>query len=243
MRYIANILAVILVLAMLVSPFSLQAEDNNVDSVDSAVASALTAAISTPANDAMIQTAVATTFTAAATGGSPPYAYTWDFGDGTTAFGQSYTKTYTQLGAKTVTLHVKDFTAKEAVASLSVYVVIPPAAPPPTPTSTPPTPPPPPPEPVTPGPSPVASLIISNIRVTDVTYQSAIVRWTTNLAASSRVIYDTVSHQSITGQTAPNFGYASSTATTDVDAKVTEHAVTVTSLLPSTTYYFRVLSQ
>jgi hypothetical protein len=86
-------------------------------------------------------------------------------------------------------------------------------------------------------------LTITNIRVTDVTYNSAIIHWTTNRVADSRVIYDTTSHSSITGQSAPNFGYASSTATTDADTKVTEHAVSVTNLLPSTAYYFRVLSQ
>lgn len=418
MRYITNILAIFLAIGILVSPFSIWAEDNVADSV---TASALGASITTPANNATIQTGVATTFTAsatggqppyaytwdfgddtaafgqsysktytvagvktvalkitdfaghtanvsivvtittpispltasitapannvsiqtdiataftaAATGGEPPYAYTWDFGDGTTAFGENYQKTYTATGSKTVTLTITDFGARTDTTSIAVTVTAPPPPPigadttaPSQPTiiastitanatsttgaliiswtastdptvsgqttsglagysyivdhnwatvpdatvkttttsltrmletgtwwfhliakdnaeniST----------PVTHyGPMGVETtvvtpdpLTISNIRVTDVTYQSAIVRWTTNLTASSRVIYDTVSHPSITGQSAPNFGYASSTATTDAGVKVTEHAVSMTGLLPSTTYYFRVLSQ
>ncbi len=85
--------------------------------------------------------------------------------------------------------------------------------------------------------------VISNIRVTDITQTSAIIRWTTNIPANSRVIYDTTSHADITGQSAPNFGYPNSTATFDNDTKVTEHAVPVTGLSSSTKYYFRVLSQ
>ncbi|MEK7505252.1 MAG: fibronectin type III domain-containing protein, partial [Patescibacteria group bacterium] len=81
----------------------------------------------------------------------------------------------------------------------------------------------------------------SNIRVTDVTQNSAIVRWTTNLGASSRVIYDTASHANL-GE-APNYGYANSTETIDTGAGVTEHAVTLTGLSPATTYYFRVISE
>ena len=185
----------------------------------------LTATISTPADNITIQTGVATTFSAAAGGGEPPYAYTWDFGDSTTAFGQSYDKTYTTTGAKTVTLVITDFAARTATATIAVMVTAPPT-----------------PDDDDDDPT-TEQLTISNIRVTDVTHNSAIVRWTTNRAASSRVIYDTVSHPSITGQVAPNFGYASSTATTDVDTKIIEHSVSVTSLLPSTTYYFRVISQ
>ena len=87
-------------------------------------------------------------------------------------------------------------------------------------------------------------LTISNIRVTDVTKTSAIIRWTTNRAASSRVIYDTVSHSSISGQSAPNYGYQFSTETGDTGSgKVTEHAVTITNLTANTQYFFRVISE
>ena len=337
MRYINSFLVVIfLALGILTSPLSILAEDSGdiASSIDSsAVASTLGASITAPVNNVAIQTGIVTTFTASASGGEPPYAYTWDFGDGTTAFGQNYSKTYTVVGAKAVTLTITDFAARTTTTTIAVTVTSPPpqadadTTAPTKPTiiastitvnatsttgaltitwtvstdptvfgqttsglagysyiidhnsvtvpdaavettitsltrtlemgawwfhliakdnasniST----------PVTHyGPMFVATtsgtttdpLTISNIRVTDVTYNSAIVRWTTNKTASSRIIYDAVSHPSITGQSAPNFGYASSTVTTDVDIKVAEHAVTVAGLLPSTTYYFRVLSQ
>lgn len=84
-------------------------------------------------------------------------------------------------------------------------------------------------------------LIISNVRVTDISQTSAIVRWTTNLPADSRVIYDTTSHSTL--GSAPNYGYANSTGTFDTSPKVTEHAVTLTGLSANTQYFFRVLSQ
>ncbi|MEK7610134.1 MAG: PKD domain-containing protein [Patescibacteria group bacterium] len=86
------------------------------------------------------------------------------------------------------------------------------------------------------------TLAISNIRVTDVTHNSAVIRWTTSRAADSRVIYDSTS-RSITGQSGPNYGYALSSPTTDSSTPVIEHAVTITDLSPSTSYFFRVLSQ
>ncbi len=89
---------------------------------------------------------------------------------------------------------------------------------------------------------PGGSLTISNVRVTDVTTNRVTVRWTTNRAATSRVIYDTAS-RSISGQTAPNFGYAFSTETFDEDNRVIEHSVTVTGLSANTTYFFRAISQ
>ncbi len=326
MRQILNVLTIILVIGLVVTPFATWAEDTG------SVASALGASITSPANNVTIQTGVATTFTASATGGSPSYGFLWNFGDETTGAGPSFIKTYTTAGARTVTVTVTDFAGVQATAQITVTITAPTqinddTTSPSQPTivsstitanvtsttgalaitwtastdpmvsgqitsglvgysyildhnlttvpdatvettttsltqtletgtwwfhliakdnasniST----------PVTHyGPMLVAitngtttdPLTISNIRVTDVTYNSAIVRWTTNKTASSRVIYDAVSHPSITGQSAPNFGYASSTATVDVDTKVTEHAVTVTSLLPSTSYYFRVLSQ
>ena len=86
-----------------------------------------------------------------------------------------------------------------------------------------------------------AAPVISNIRVTDVTETSAIVRWTTDIVADSRVIYDTVSHPTL--GSAPNFGYVHSSDTFHSSPKVTEHAVTLTGLSASTQYFYRVLSQ
>ncbi len=329
MRQILNSLVIILAVGIFITPPSTWAEDSG------SVASALWASIISPTNNATIQTGVVTPFTASATGGEPSYGFLWNFGDGTTGAGSTFTKTYTTAGAKSVTLTVTDFGARTVTASVTLTIISP--TPPPSleadttapsqptiisstitanatsttgalmitwtavtdPTvsgqtnsglagysyildhnsattpdaivkttntsltqtlgtgtwwfhliakdnagnvST----------PVTHyGPMFVAiangtttePLTISNIQVTDVTPDSALVHWTTNRAASSRVIYDAVSHPLITGQAAPNFGYASSTGTTDVDTKVIEHVVSVTGLLSSTTYYFRVISQ
>ncbi|MEK7209157.1 MAG: PKD domain-containing protein [Patescibacteria group bacterium] len=161
-------------------------------------------------------------FSAAATGGNPPYVFHWDFGDGTTFNGQTRRQSYSAAGTKTVTVTATDFSGGTATRSIALKINA---------STTPPIPP------------TTGALTISNIRVTDITTNSAIVRWTTNNPATSRVIYDIVSHPNIGSQSAPNFGYASSTATTDIDAKVTEHTVTINNLLPSTNYYFRVISQ
>ncbi|MEK7621778.1 MAG: PKD domain-containing protein [Patescibacteria group bacterium] len=184
--------------------------------------SALSASIVEPSADSVFKVNQNITFRAAATGGRAPYAYVWNFGDGSEGAGENFSRAYSSIGSKTVTLTVTDFS--HAAKTVSINLTI---------------------NPVDDGGgnNHNETLTISGIRVTDVTPNSAIVRWATNHAASSRVIYDTVSHPSITGQSAPNFGYPSSTGTIDVDTKVIEHAVTVSGLVPSTTYYFRVLSQ
>lgn len=88
--------------------------------------------------------------------------------------------------------------------------------------------------------SPVAP-VISNIRITDITQTGATIRWTTDILADSRVIYDTVSHSTL--GTPPNFGYAFSSALQNTSPKVTEHAIALVGLTPNTQYFFRVLSQ
>lgn len=181
-----------------------------------AFATTLTPSITTPANNATVTVNTPVTFTGSATGGTAPYSYVWTFGDATSAFGESYSKTYTATGTKTVRLTVDDHNAVEADTTITINVV---------------------------DAATTSALTITNIRVTDVTQTSAIIRWTPNRAANSRVIYDTVSHADISGQTAPNFGYANSTGTSDSDPKVVEHAVTISGLSANTQYFFRVISQ
>jgi hypothetical protein len=73
------------------------------------------------------------------------------------------------------------------------------------------------------------------------TTDSTTITWTTSHPATSRVVYDTVSHNPIT-ETAPNYGYANSTDETNTNPMVTEHSVTISGLSSGTTYYFRPIS-
>lgn len=176
---------------------------------------ATTPSITSPANNATFNVGQSINFAGTATGGTAPYSFVWTFGDSTTAFGENYSKSYTTAGTKTVRLTSSDHNAVEGETTITLNIVA----------------------------DDEDALAITNIRVTDITQTSAIVRWTTNRAADSRVIYDTVSHPDISGATGPNFGYAVSTATSDTSPKVTEHAVTVSGLTANTQYFFRVISQ
>lgn len=70
------------------------------------------------------------------------------------------------------------------------------------------------------------------------TTSSIILQWTTDEPATSRVIYDTVSHAAL--GTGNNYGYTFST--TEDSTLTTDHSVLVSGLTPSTTYYFRFVS-
>ena len=70
---------------------------------------------------------------------------------------------------------------------------------------------------------------------------STTITWTTNNPASSRVVYDTVSHSSLGA--APNYGYASSTSEADTSPKVTSHSVAISGLTSGVTYYYRTISR
>ena len=69
---------------------------------------------------------------------------------------------------------------------------------------------------------------------------TATITWHTNRPATSRVIYDTVSHD-VLGDP-PNYGYQWSTPKIDEDPKVSFHTVIIEGLDPDTTYYFRPIS-
>ena len=84
--------------------------------------------------------------------------------------------------------------------------------------SPPPSPPPPPP------PSPPSAPVISNI-FTDVSYNSAVVHWTTNVSADSAVAYGLTTAY---------------TATTTISESVLTHAVALSGLAPTTVYRFRI---
>ncbi|KKW23876.1 MAG: Outer membrane adhesin-like protein [Candidatus Kaiserbacteria bacterium GW2011_GWA2_52_12] len=68
---------------------------------------------------------------------------------------------------------------------------------------------------------------------------SLTVTWTTDNPATSRVVYDTVSH-AVLGA-APNYGYANSTI--EDATHVTSHRVNITGLSSGTGYFFRTVSR
>jgi len=73
-----------------------------------------------------------------------------------------------------------------------------------------------------------------------VTTTSTTITWITDDLATSRVIYDTVSHPGL-GEV-PNYGYANSTVEADAGPKVLSHSVTISGLTAGTTYYYRTVS-
>ena len=143
--------------------------------------------------------------------------YVWSFSDGTASrTGETQTVAFTTAGAKTITVMAGDASGANSVKTVNVTV-----------NAT----------------APSAKPVISNIATSNITQTSVTITWTTDIVASSRVIYDSTSHADITGQVAPNFGYVASTPETDTMTKVTSHTVTINGLNPGTKYYFRVLSQ
>jgi len=85
-----------------------------------------------------------------------------------------------------------------------------------------------------------SELTLYNERANELSGDYITITWLTNKPGTSRVLYDTVSHPDVSGESAPNYGYQWST---ELDEEhVTGHSVTITGLTPNTTYYFRPVS-
>lgn len=86
---------------------------------------------------------------------------------------------------------------------------------------------------------------ISNETSSSVSSTTATITWETDDLATSRVIYDTVSHATAisTGDIPyDKYGYTNTTDEFDTDPKVTSHSVGLSGLTAGTTYYYRVIS-
>ncbi len=78
----------------------------------------------------------------------------------------------------------------------------------------------------------IVTSTITNISSSSVSSSSITITWTTNLAASSKVDFSVTSTS-----------YDSSTTESNTSTRVTSHSVNVSSLLPCTSFYYRVRSK
>ena len=85
------------------------------------------------------------------------------------------------------------------------------------------------------------AITIFNEKAGAISDTGATVTWYTNIPATSRVVYGN-QQMSVLGD-APNYGYAFSTPEQDSVSKVISHSVTISDLIPNTTYYVRCVSQ
>jgi len=65
---------------------------------------------------------LAVSFTGSATGGTPPYTYNWNFGDGSSSSAQNPSHTYSTIGNYTANLTVTDSGSANASATVSIAV-------------------------------------------------------------------------------------------------------------------------
>lgn len=144
----------------------------------------------------------------------------------------SWNPTESQIGNYIVTFRASNnYGTNDMIVNIQVVPANVTPAPVPTPVPTPtPTPTP---APVTPG---ETRIIFSDIKVENVD-GDAIVSWNTNIAATDRVIWDTVSEATLSS----NFSYAN--ATPDNTQLSTSHKVNLGKLDVGTTYYIRLVSK
>ena len=99
------------------------------------------------------------------------------------------------------------------------------------------------------------TLVIYDETILDTGDNFATITWKTKIAltdfpypASSQVIYGTAGESHLldlndNAGSPPKYGYAHTTAETDIAPKVADHSVTISGLTPGTTYFFRCVSR
>jgi hypothetical protein len=88
---------------------------------------------------------------------------------------------------------------------------------------------------------PGLTIFEDQIIITDVTQTSATIQWNTSYGSTSQVVYAAAGEPyNFVIDPAAQYGYPH--ATTDDLTKVTNHSVTITGLVPNTSYHFRVIS-
>ena len=80
------------------------------------------------------------------------------------------------------------------------------------------------------------------VRVTDINETSVTVLWDTSFFSTSQVIYAAEGEPRALDLNAPNYGYPHAAPDPEDTNKVVNHSVTVTGLIPETTYFFRAVS-
>ncbi len=102
------------------------------DSIQAIISgAAFSGSITSPPTGATLTVGEANTFTASASGGTPPYNFGWDFGDGNIGTSSSFPHTYTTAGNRTVTLSISDKASppNQVTKTIQVNVVNPPPEP------------------------------------------------------------------------------------------------------------------
>lgn len=89
---------------------------------------------------------------------------------------------------------------------------------------------------------PGLTILEESVISTDITDTSITILWSTSYFSTSQVIYAAEGELYSFNLTSPNFGYPHAAPDPEDLNKVTNHSVTITGLIPDTTYYFRCVS-